>query len=119
MPFRLLGIPFRAAMVAALFLAGGMSPLFAEDARLDEGQFDLGRQVFTEIAQPACGLCHTLENAGTSGAIGPSLDTMNLTEGQVRAAVEQGVGVMPPFADKLEDDEIDAVVAYVMSATGG
>lgn len=79
---------------------------------------DLGKEVFTEIAEPGCGLCHTLQDAEASGEIGPNLDEMELTEDQVRAAVTQGVGVMPAFNSSLDEEQIDAVAAYVVSVAG-
>lgn len=83
----------------------------------EDAQFKLGRQVFTELAQPSCAICHTLQNAGTSGAIGPDLDQLKPTPKQVMAAVRGGLGVMPPFAEMLSAEQIEAVAHYVSQAT--
>ena len=90
----------------ALFLVAPASP--ADEA--------LGRKVFTEVAQPPCALCHTLAAAGAAGTIGPSLDELKPDKPRVLEAVRKGVGVMPPYADKLTPEEIEAVAEYVAKA---
>lgn len=77
-----------------------------------------GRQVFLEQAQPSCSLCHTLREAGANGAIGPDLDQLKPDAARVAAAVSNGVGVMPPFADTLRAEQIRAVAHYVSSVAG-
>ncbi len=79
-------------------------------------QEDLGRKVFTQIAQPPCALCHTLQAAGAEATIGPSLDELKPDKAKVLEAVKKGVGVMPPFADKLTPEQIEAVADYVAKA---
>lgn len=80
-------------------------------------RYDLGRKVFLEQAQPSCSLCHTLADAGATGAIGPDLDELAPTEEQVLRAVSSGVGVMPAFAASLSDEQIAAVAHYVATAS--
>jgi mono/diheme cytochrome c family protein len=75
----------------------------------------VGREVF--VAN--CGTCHTLSDAGTSGAIGPSLDDAGLSAETVEAQVRSGGGGMPAFEDTLSDEEITEVAAYVAAASGG
>jgi mono/diheme cytochrome c family protein len=72
-----------------------------------------GREVF--VAN--CGSCHALSDAGTSGAIGPSLDGLGLDVSAVEAQVRNGGGGMPAFEGELSDDEIQAVSAYVASSS--
>lgn len=84
----------------------------------DEAQLELGRNVFVEVAEPQCGLCHTLADAEAAGTIAPSLDDLQPTREQVQAAVRTGPGVMPVFADSLSDEQIEAVSAYVASVAG-
>jgi mono/diheme cytochrome c family protein len=51
----------------------------------DQGDPARGKEIFkmpTLDGQPGCGTCHTLANAGTTGTVGPNLDT---TFGIVRA----------------------------------
>lgn len=89
------------------------TPAVADDALLAQG-----RQVFLEQAQPSCSLCHTLREAGASGAVGPDLDQLKPDAARVEAAVRNGLGVMPPFAESLSDEQIRAVAAYVSSMAG-
>ena len=79
-------------------------------------QEDLGRKVFTQLAQPPCALCHTLEAAGAAGTVGPSLDELKPDKARVLDTVRKGIGAMPPYADKLTPEEIEAVAAYVARA---
>lgn len=74
---------------------------------------ELGKEVFTRIAEPSCALCHTLEAAGAKGKLGPSLDELKPDEARALQALRQGVGVMPSYADKLSAQEIAAVARYV------
>jgi sulfite dehydrogenase len=79
---------------------------------------ELGRKVFMEAAQPPCALCHTLEAAGATGSIGPSLDELKPDKQRVADMVRKGAGAMPAFEGKLTQEQIDAVAAYVAKATG-
>jgi mono/diheme cytochrome c family protein len=74
-----------------------------------------GQEVFTS----SCGGCHTLADAGTSGAIGPNLDDAAPDAATVKAFVRGGGGGMPAFGDNLSNAEVDAVAAYVSSVAGG
>ena len=66
-----------------------------------------------------CEMCHTFAAAGSNGDIGPDLDISTLTAEQVEAQVRDGTGTMPAFRDSLTDDEIDAVVAFVVDNRRG
>ena len=74
-----------------------------------------GKDVFTS----SCGGCHTLADAGTSGATGPNLDDAAPDAATVKAYVRGGGGGMPAFGDNLANAEVDAVAAYVSSVAGG
>ena len=78
---------------------------------------EAGRTVFLEKAEPRCGVCHTLSEAGTTGEIGPNLDTLKPDAERVKAAVSNGIGVMPAFED-LSPEEIESVSLYVAGAAG-
>ena len=95
-------------------LAAGLAFLLASPGGICAD--DLGRKVFTEIAQPSCALCHTLQAAGAQGTVGPSLDELKPDKARVLEAVRKGLGVMPPFADKLTQQQIEAVAEYVAKA---
>lgn len=78
-----------------------------------KGPLERGREVFAQVAQPSCALCHTFQAAGAAGKIGPSLDELKPDASKVREAVTKGVGVMPSFAGKLSPEDIEAVSLYV------
>lgn len=88
----------------------------AAPAKRDEAKFALGREVFRRKAQPACKACHTLQEAGASGAVGPNLDSLSKSEAEIAAAVRGGVGVMPAQGEILSAAEIEAVAYYVVNA---
>ena len=79
---------------------------------------ELGRKVFTDLAQPPCALCHTLKAAGAFGTIGPSLDELKPDPARTAEAVRKGMGVMPPYAGKLTAEQIEAVSRYVAEVAG-
>lgn len=87
--------------------------LHAADA---DAKFKLGREVFTSIAVPQCGLCHTLKDAGSTGEIGPHLAELKPDTDRVATAVRKGLGIMPPFAGRLTEEQIQAVAHYVAQA---
>jgi mono/diheme cytochrome c family protein len=74
-----------------------------------------GRSVF---ASAGCGTCHTLRAAGTSGLIGPNLDSLSPTYAQVRTKVRRGGGGMPSFAGPLSAAQIRDVAAFVATSAG-
>jgi hypothetical protein len=79
------------------------------------GGSDEGKLIFTQT----CGTCHVLQDAGTSGAVGPSLDTLKPDKARVEAAIENGgagSGQMP--AGLLAGQEAEAVSEYVSSVAG-
>jgi len=100
----------RRALAAGLALA--LVPALASSA--DE----LGREVFTQIAEPACAICHTLKAADAAGTIGPSLDELKPDKARVLEAVRKGLGAMPPFGDKLTAQQMDAVAAFIAKSAG-
>jgi mono/diheme cytochrome c family protein len=74
-----------------------------------------GKEVF---ASAGCGTCHTLADAGSSGAVGPNLDDAKPTKELAVDRVTNGAGAMPPFAGQLTDEQIDAVATYVSTVAG-
>jgi mono/diheme cytochrome c family protein len=75
-----------------------------------------GKEVF---ASAGCTGCHTLADAGASGAVGPNLDEAKPPYELVIDRVTNGKGAMPPFAGQLSEQQIQDVAAYVVQATGG
>jgi cytochrome c oxidase subunit II len=95
------------------------------------GGGDAGAAVFT---QNGCGSCHVLEEANAAGTTGPSLDELpqqaqragKPLEEFVResivepdAYVEEGftAGVMPKTYSDLPDEQIDALVQYLVRSS--
>src|SRR5690625_3805387 len=101
------------------FFTGALLTLgTASASSVDPELLDTGKALFQSGATPACAVCHTLKDAGTSGTIGPNLDEMNLTVDTVKRTLIEGVGVMPSFAGSLSDAEMEAVAQYVVHASG-
>ena len=65
-----------------------------------------------------CGSCHTLADAGTTGAVGPNLDESRPPKELVVDRVTNGQGAMPAFSDSLDEQQIQAVSDYVAGAAG-
>lgn len=84
---------------------GGTSPA---------GDAEAGADVY---ASSGCGGCHALEEAGSSGEIGPNLDQARPDRELVIERVTNGKGVMPAFGDELTEKEIVDVAAFVVQAT--
>ncbi len=112
------------------WLADPQAPAAADDGGGDmsEGQLiALGRETF--VGDGACGACHTLADAGTTGTTGPDLDRVlaGQSEDEIRtdivdpdAKVEAGyqAGVMPPnFGETLSAQQLDGLVAYLATVS--
>ena len=82
---------------------------------LADPKMDLGLDVYNNKAQ--CGVCHTLQAAGSAGNIGPSLDQLKPTMSQIIIAVTDGIGVMQAWEGILTYEEIEAVAYYVFNST--
>jgi mono/diheme cytochrome c family protein len=83
----------------------------------EEGEGDPanGKTIF---AAQGCGSCHILSDAGSSGTIGPNLDESKPDSDLVVDRVTNGSGAMPSFQDKLSEQEIKDVAAYVSTSAG-
>jgi len=77
--------------------------------------FENGKQIF--LADGNCATCHTLEDANSTGNIGPNLNEIKPDISRVLMAVINGIGVMPAYQGQLSDEEINAVVTYVVEST--
>jgi mono/diheme cytochrome c family protein len=85
----------------------------------DAAQLEKGKLLFISGAVPACAICHTMEDAGATGAIGPNLDELKPDLARVKKILQEGAGSMPSFSATLDEASMDAVAAYVVHATGG
>ena len=115
------------AVLSATFVAAGCGTVGIPDASADKSR---GKALFTQ----KCGACHTLADAGTSGKVGPNLDsafersrTDGLGEATVRQVVRGQIAypVVKPSTgapgmpkDIVTGADADAVAAYVASVAG-
>lgn len=99
------------ASATALLLVSGFA--HADDAKLARG-----KELFTGKAVPACAMCHTLKDAGATGAIGPNLDQLKPDAERVEKILKEGRGAMPSFAATLSEEDREAVAAYVSTVAG-
>jgi cytochrome c6 len=81
-----------------------------------EGDPVAGKEVFLGTA--GCASCHTLSDAGSTGAVGPNLDDAKPSEELVLDRVTNGQGGMPSFSSTLTEQQIADVAAYVSSVAG-
>ena len=81
-----------------------------------EGDPVAGKQVF--LGASACGGCHTLADAGSSGTVGPNLDESMPDYELALDRVTNGQGGMPSFSSTLTEQQIADVAAYVSSVAG-
>ena len=110
-------MPTRPLLMAALStaLAWVVTPAHASEA----DQLALGKKLFTQAAVPACAICHTLQDAGSQGAVGPVLDEIKPDAARVANALRNGLGNMPPYKASLSEEQIQALARYVSKASGG
>ena len=81
------------------------------------GDAAAGEEVWTFAG---CGACHTLAAAGTEGQLrGPNLDDLQPDFDTVVRQVTNGGGGMPAFSERLTEDQIQDVAAYVSENAGG
>ena len=89
--------------------------VFSSSAFADP-KMELGLEIFNNKAQ--CGMCHTLQAAGSEGQIGTNLDELKPLMPQVVLVVTNGIGVMPAFEGMLSSEEIEAVAHFVSTSAG-
>jgi mono/diheme cytochrome c family protein len=96
-------VPTAAATIPAAAAASAAGP--------DQVRVAAGREIFSGWG---CTACHTLSDAGSNGAVGPSLDgNATLTEDFVASRVTNGQGAMPAFGGQLTPKEIADVAYYI------
>ncbi len=86
-----------------------------EEQPLD-AEAEMGRQLFVDN----CGTCHTLDAAGTQGAIGPNLDEAQTDEAEVLEVIAdggRGSGNMP--ANLVTGADAQAVAKFVADSGPG
>ena len=109
--------PVCALLPALALLAAGLAATGTAHAADEAAQMEMGKQLFTVGAQPACAICHTLTDAGSEGAIGPVLDELQPDASRVAKALREGLGAMPSFSETLSEEQIAALALYVSRAS--
>jgi len=79
-----------------------------------QGDPAAGKAVFTSAG---CSGCHTLQAAGSTGTVGPNLDTLKPAYDTIVHQVENGGGAMPKFEGQLTPAQIHDVAAFVYTST--
>ena len=82
----------------------------ADTGAATEGDPANGKTIF---ASAGCGGCHTFSAAGSTGTVGPNLDDASVDFDAAVQQVKNGGGGMPAFGDRLSDQEIADVAAFV------
>jgi mono/diheme cytochrome c family protein len=103
--------PAAAPAPAASAPAAASAAAVASAATLDPARIAAGRDLFGSWG---CTACHTLADAKSNGAVGPSFDgDTALTEDFVKARVTNGQGAMPAFGGQLTPKEISDLAYYL------
>ena len=87
-----------------------ISILFTQTLYAEE-KLNIGKNIFLEKGN--CATCHALDDAGSTGDIGPNLNQIKPDMGRVIMSVTNGIGVMPAYEGLLSSKEIEAVAKYV------
>ena len=82
----------------------------ADTGAATEGDAENGKKLF---ASAGCGGCHTFSDAGSTGTVGPNLDDAAIEFDAAVQQIKNGGGGMPAFGDRLSDQEIADVAAFV------
>jgi len=105
--------------LGALALVGGLAAgigSFATQAHAEDAKpsaaIEAGRELFNTWS---CSACHTLTDAGSSGAVGPSLDNPNLTHDFIVTRITNGSGPMPSFGGQISDADIGKLADYIVA----
>ena len=113
---------YAGAALAATFLLAGCGSTGVPEA----GDAGAGEELFTQ----KCGSCHTLDDAGTQGRVGPNLDAAfersredgfdeSTFRGVVRNMIEYPVPPMPERDELgLSEEDAENIATYVASVAG-
>jgi mono/diheme cytochrome c family protein len=94
----------------------GENPAATQTQPAAEGDAENGKKLF---AANGCGSCHVLEDAGSTGTVGPNLDESKPDLALAIERITNGRSPMPAFKDTLTEQEIVDVATYVVEASGG
>jgi mono/diheme cytochrome c family protein len=114
--------------LAAALMVTAAVPLvaFAHGSAKVVGSPKAGKPLFVST----CGVCHTLRAGGTTGAVGPNLDRVSLSEAVIIRAITYGGATvmsksalgkystqMVPYKGALTPEQITNIAAYVYVST--
>jgi mono/diheme cytochrome c family protein len=89
------------------------------------GDPEAGKEVFNDVANPACGSCHTYGPADTNQTLGPNLDEALADKDRqfvLESIVNPDAEITPGFADnlmpedygqKLSEEQLADLVAFI------
>jgi mono/diheme cytochrome c family protein len=101
----------RAAVVAVASVAFAAAAIAQQPDGANQAKIDQGKQTFAQ----KCSHCHG-PNMVNSGTITPDLRRFPDDEPRFVTTVKQGKnGRMPPWGDILNDEDLSALWAYVLS----
>ena len=96
---------------AVIFLAALVLASCSSDRKAAaNGDPARGKQLF---ASQGCAGCHTFKAGNSKGTAGPDLDEVSPTPGRVVAQLRKPGGTMPSFADKLSEEQMADLAAFV------
>jgi mono/diheme cytochrome c family protein len=95
---------------------------------LSGGNAEAGKEIFTDVADPACATCHTYGPAGSNAEVGPNLDEALqgkspefILESIVTPSAEITSGfddLMPKdYAQKLDSQQLADLVAFLQQGS--
>lgn len=73
---------------------------------------DEGRAI-EDIFVLRCTACHRADGAGVGAALGPGSPAAAQSDGEMADVIRNGRGTMQGFGDRLTDEQIDGLVAYI------
>jgi mono/diheme cytochrome c family protein len=100
-----------------------------ETSEQRQGDPAAGEEVFISVANPACGTCHTLAEAGTNQTLGPNLDEGLADKDAAfihQSIVDPDAEITSGFADNLmpedygetlTEQQLNDLVAFLFEAT--
>jgi mono/diheme cytochrome c family protein len=100
--------PLLSSLALIALAALGLTSCSSEKAA--KGDPVAGKRLF---AAQGCDVCHTFKAAGSKATVGPDLDSVSPSSGRVFAQLRKPGGMMPSFADKLDDGEKADLAAFV------
>ena len=116
-------LPLLVAALAAAVAFGAVMLVSSSESRAPErvASSTPGLEVFNRMG---CGSCHRLAAAGSIGPIGPNLDEVlqsHTAESLKAKIIAPGETSMMPgdFAARMENDDVDALVSFLLASRNG